>query len=297
MRILCLGEAIVDLVCEHPVSALDQAPSFVPYFGGVAANISVTVARDGADVALAGGTGDDAWGRWLHDRLIVEGVSLTWFCLVANTSTPLAFVTVDQTGEPTFTIHGADGPDALVAIADRLPGAVEETDSLFITSNTLVNDEDFRLTQEARNRALKMGRPVVFDPNLRLHRWRETNFALTRTREMIAESFLVKCNFTEAKALTGESDASRAARAILKAGARSVIITLGPDGAILRGSVEADVPAPRAQIKNTSGAGDTFTGIMLARLLKSDFDPAALIESLPIAIHEATRATERWAAV
>src|SRR3712207_2891942 len=64
VRTLCLGEALVDLVCERPVSGLAQADAFVPHFGGATANVCVTAARLGGDVALAGGAGDDGWGHW-----------------------------------------------------------------------------------------------------------------------------------------------------------------------------------------------------------------------------------------
>ena len=57
MRTLCLGEALVDLVCERPVASIAEADAFVPRFGGAIANVAVTAARRGADVALAGGVG------------------------------------------------------------------------------------------------------------------------------------------------------------------------------------------------------------------------------------------------
>ena len=79
MRTLCVGEALVDLVCERPVASISEADAFVPRFGGAIANVAVTAARRGADVALAGGVGTDAWGAWLHQRLADEGVDLTWF--------------------------------------------------------------------------------------------------------------------------------------------------------------------------------------------------------------------------
>src|SRR5690606_15387081 len=81
MRILCLGETLVDFVCERPVASVGEADAFVPHFGGAIANAAVTAARRGARVALAGGAGRDAWGRWLHDRLAAEGVDLSFFAL------------------------------------------------------------------------------------------------------------------------------------------------------------------------------------------------------------------------
>ena len=69
MSVLFLGEAIVDLVCEQPVREVTDAPAFVPHCGGAIANAALVAARYGADVGLAGGVGEDAWGRWLEERL------------------------------------------------------------------------------------------------------------------------------------------------------------------------------------------------------------------------------------
>src|SRR3954470_5240936 len=106
MRTLCVGEALVDLVCEHPVDALVQADAFVPHFGGAAATVAVTAARRGADVALAGGVGDDPWGAWLRERLAAERVGLEGFAGAEGHQTPVAFVTIDAQGEPSFAIYG-----------------------------------------------------------------------------------------------------------------------------------------------------------------------------------------------
>jgi sugar/nucleoside kinase (ribokinase family) len=57
--IVCLGEALVDLICERPVTSFAKADSFAPHFGGALANVAA--GRAGADAALAGGAGDDEW--------------------------------------------------------------------------------------------------------------------------------------------------------------------------------------------------------------------------------------------
>ena len=143
---LCLGEALVDLVCEHPASGLAEADSFVPHFGGAVANVTVTAARLGASVALAGGAGDDAWGAWLAGRLTAEGVDLEWFELVEDLATPIAFVVVDDRGEPSYAIYGEGIAALIVAAGPRLDEAVEECDALFFSSNTLAGDDERALT-------------------------------------------------------------------------------------------------------------------------------------------------------
>ena len=297
MRTLCLGEALVDLVCERPVAGVGDAGAFVPHPGGAAANVCVVAARHGGRVALAGGAGDDTWGRWLRERLRVEGVGLDWFVLVEGAPTAVAFVTVDAAGEPGYLVYGAGMHAAVEAAAERLPAAVEACDALALTSNTLVEEGERAATLAARERALELGRPVVFDANLRLHRWPHPGRAATVARECVPGAFLVKCNREEAERLSGESDPDRAAAGLLAAGARNVVVTLGAGGAILRGELRADVPGAAAQVVDASGAGDALLGVLIARLGQSRYYTPTLAAALPDAVREAARTTERWGAV
>jgi fructokinase len=297
MAVLCLGEALVDLVCEHPVASLAEADAFVPHPGGAMANVAVTAARHGARVALAGGAGEDAFGHWLRDRLAGEGVSLEWFSLVEGAPTPVAFVAVDAHGEPSFLIYGAGIHAAVAAAAERLPEAVEAADALVFASNTLVEEGERDATMAARERALELDRPVLFDPNLRLHRWEHPGRAASVSRACVPGAFLVKCNRAEAELLTGEADPDRAAAGLVAAGARHVVITLGAAGAILRGEIRASTPGVPADVIDATGAGDAFFGVLIARLAGSEFYGASLAAALPEAAREAARATERWGAL
>lgn len=294
---LCLGEALVDLVCEHPASGLREADSFVPHFGGAVANVAVSAARIGADVALAGGAGDDEWGAWLAGRLAEEGVDLRWFELTPGLATPVAFVVVDEDGEPSYAIYGEGIEALIVAVGPRIEEAVEASDGLFFSSNTLAGEAERALTLRAREKALELGRPVCFDPNLRLHRWDSIERALESARACVPGSLLMRCNREEARLITGEEDEAFAAQALVAAGARAVVVTCGPHGAIVRGEVEADVPGARAEPVSTVGAGDALTGVLLARLREAGFDPRALRDALPEGVEVAARATERWGAV
>src|SRR4051794_32592682 len=105
MPLLSLGEVLVDLVCEQPADGLTDATAFAPHFGGAGANVAVAAARAGGSAGVAGGVGDDPWGRWLLERLRAEGVDTTHFELDASRQTPIAFATVTAAGEPTFSIY------------------------------------------------------------------------------------------------------------------------------------------------------------------------------------------------
>jgi sugar/nucleoside kinase (ribokinase family) len=298
MRTLLLGECLVDLVCERPVASLTEATSFVPHFGGAVANVAVVAARRGADVALAGGAGDDAWGAWLRDRLAAEGVDLSWWRMVEGVQTPLATVAVDADAQPHFAIYGDAIGATIEAVGPLLRNAVESCDALFLASNTLVGEPERALSMQAREQALELQRPVIFDANLRLHRWAEPALAASIAREFVGGAFLVKANAEEARLLTGERDAAAAAESLLAAGARNAIVTLGADGAVLRGEGPAlDVPGVPAMALDTTGAGDTFSGVVLARLAATGYYLPAIGAALADAAQAASRATEHWGAV
>src|SRR5829696_9758223 len=116
MPFLMLGEALVDLVCEQAADGLADAASFAPHFGGAAANVAVSAARSGGRAALAGGAGEDAWGRWLLERLRGERVDTRFFALDEGRQTPVAFATVTVQGEPSFSIYGEGISAALEAL-------------------------------------------------------------------------------------------------------------------------------------------------------------------------------------
>lgn len=294
---LCLGEALVDLVCEAPVAGLAEAGAFVRAPGGAAANVATVAARNGARVALAGGAGDDAWGRWLRDRLAGEGIDLTWFTLRKEARTPVAFVTVDGDGEPRYALYGEDNRAVLHALDGRVEAALHACDGLFLTSNPLVDPDERELVLALREQAVADGKAVIFDPDIRLHRWSLRSRAQEMANACVKGALLVRATAAEAELMTGEADPEMAARTLLKAGARLVVLTRGADRAILRGELRADVPAVPARVRSTMGAGDTLTGILLARLERSGYYPAAVAAALPEAVQAAARVTERWTAL
>ena len=63
----------------------------------------------------------------------------------------------------------------------------------------------------ARELALELERPVIFDPNLRLHRWRSHADAAASANACVPGALLVRANAAEAELMTGEEDPERAA--------------------------------------------------------------------------------------
>jgi sugar/nucleoside kinase (ribokinase family) len=292
---LCLGEAIVDLICERPGASFAAAARFARHLGGVTANTAVFAARAGAPVAIAGAVGDDRWGRWLLERLGDERIDVSRLRPRAGEATQLAFVALDAAGEPEYRLYPSAASPLAGVTPQLLDDAVANAGALLIGSNTLSEAVERELTMYARASALARGRPIVLDCNLRLHRWPSEREAVEAVLECVPGARLVRANAREAIAITGESDPNAAARRLLALGAALAVVTLGADGVLLRGrdGLHARVSAPVVAVRSVVGAGDAFTGTLLAALGGGD---EGVRDARPAALQAAARACERWGA-
>jgi fructokinase len=295
-NVLCLGDALVEMICERPVSSLAQAEMFVPHFGGSGASIALMAARSGAGMALAGGVGDDEWGHWLRDQLERSGVDLRHFKLIEDMPTALALTTLDHGGQPTRRLYG----EVLATVVNALWGGVEEavegSGGLYISTGTLVGEAERQVTMKARERSLALEHPVIFDPRLQLRRWSSKADAAASANACVPGALLVRATAADARLMTGEDDLERASLALRKAGARNVVITNGPGGAILRGKIRLDVDGVPARVVSKIGTGDALMATLLARLQVTGFYEPAIAAALREAMVAAAQACERWGA-
>jgi sugar/nucleoside kinase (ribokinase family) len=295
--LLCIGEALVDLICPDPVTDGASASRFEAHFGGALANVAVAAARTGAPVALAGGCGDDEWGRFLRERLRSEGVSLDFHTVVPDCRTPFAFATLDTRREPSFRIHG-DGIEAgIETLRGREAELAGSAGAIAIGSNTLPDEGSRAITLEVCRAARDDGVPVLFDPNLRRGRWPDLDLARELCLEIAGHAALLKCNAGEARWLAGEEGAPEdLAEALLELGPRLVVITAGPDAAIARGACRATAAPPDVAMVSPLGGGDVLMGTLAGGLHAQGWSLEEAGPALERAVDAAAEACSRLGA-
>ncbi len=175
--LICVGEALVDLICPDPLDDPAEASRFEVHFGGALANVAVAARRAGAAAELAGGCGDDEWGRYLRERLTAEGVGLAFHALVPGAPTPYAFATLDRQAEPAFRVQADGIEQGIATLAGREEELVEAAGAIVVGSNTLPGEGSREITFDVCRAAARAGTPVVFDPNLRPGRWADLDLA------------------------------------------------------------------------------------------------------------------------
>lgn len=255
--IAVLGSANLDLVVRQPRLPRPGETMFGSGFttvpGGKGLNQAVAAARAGGDVAFVGAVGDDAFGVQLRERLAVDGVDVS------------ALRTVD---EPTGTAHIAvlDGGENSIVVVPGANGAVRELDpadaavldaARFVVAQF---ERPLPLIRSAFARARAAGAVTVLTPA-----------PVSDPGDLLELTDLLIPNAAEACELAGVGDPEAAARALSRRGP-TIVMTRGAEGALIarQGEVVAEVPARRVSPIDTTAAGDTFTGVLVARLAAGD---------------------------
>lgn len=233
--------------------------------GGKGANQAAAAARIGGRTALLARVGGDAFGELLLSAQRAAGTDVTPVIVDDAARTGTAMIIVDPDGDNSIVV--SPGANAALTPQD-VAGAKEVIASSAVVSLQLeIPMESVRAAAAAAEQA---GTRVVLNPSP------APEAALAPELVAVADPLVV--NEHEARLLSGRADGTPAewARALRDLGARSVVVTLGGDGAlVLDTSGTSEVPGVRVKAVDTTGAGDAFTGALATRLARGDSLPEA----------------------
>lgn len=91
-------------------------------------------------------------------------------------------------------------------------------------------------------------------------------------------------------AITATDDPRAAADELAAMGAELAVVTLGTEGAVIRGACDAQAPTVEVEVVTTLGAGDAFMGALVAGIAERGWDAARAGEALAPALAAAARA-------
>jgi fructokinase len=268
MKVLCIGEALIDMICTDRGSRLADGQNFLKKAGGAPANVAAAIAALGGEVDMAAKVGKDPFGQHLIDLLKVMGVSTKWVIQDPNSFTTFAFVSLMEDGERDFYFNrGADGQ---LSISDLSNLDLKEYGIVHFGSATGFLPGPLQATYiDLLNKAKAAGALISFDPNYRhLLFPNNTNSFVTQSWHFIQSCDFFKLSDEEAMLITGLESVTAAAEA-LRAKTNAVFaITLGKEGTLLATSTGTEIikSIPITPVDAT-GAGDAFVGAVLYQLL------------------------------
>ncbi len=266
-KILCIGEALIDMICTDKGKPLSAGENFLKKPGGAPTNVAAAIAALGGEVELAAKVGVDPFGDHLVAVMKSFGVSTKHMLQDENHFTTFAFVSLMENAERDFYFNrGADG---YLNTADIDAINMDEFSIVHFGSATgfLPGDLQGAYISLLKN-SLDKKLFISFDPNYR-HLLFQHN-----TASFIKQSwnFLEHCHFfkvsdEEAIMLTGAATVEAAATAFLQKTSAVFAITLGKDGTMLGlGGTTHIIPSIAIKPVDTTGAGDAFTGAVLYQL-------------------------------
>ena len=262
LDIVSIGEILIDLT-QTSVDARG-IPQFAANPGGAPANVAVAARRLGAKTAFIGKVGRDGFGRYLRSVLEENGVDAHLLLEDGHALTTQAVVTVDASGERSFTFYRENTADVRLS-PDEVQ--VPETRILHFGSVSLTAEPSRSATLEAARAAKAAGALVTYDPNYRANLWPDEAAAVTQIKAALPLADVLKVSDEELLLLTGTADLERGTEALAGYGIPLIFVTLGGDGAFFRyGDICGRVPGFSVTVADTNGAGDTFFAAVLFRL-------------------------------
>jgi len=259
--LLSCGDALIDFL---PAKSADGRDALLPMVGGSCLNIAIGMARLGAPAGFVGGISTDLFGQMIAGHAEASQVELRYATRAARPTT-LAFArTIDgearyafydeETASRHWTYHKGSVPFA-------------EIDAIHFGSTTLVNAhgsaQALAMVEEARGSST-----ISFDPNCRPSLVHDKVGYVRRMDDLAARADIVRLSDSDFAYLYGGSDYAAKATTLLAAGTRLFIVTHGADGVRSwhRHAGAIKVKAPRVDVVDTIGAGDSFQAALLFAL-------------------------------
>ena len=269
--IVAIGEVLIDLT-QKGVDELGVG-QYASNPGGASANLAVAAARLGASTAFVGKVGKDAFGKYLRAVLEENSVDTTGLLEDPTEHTTLAVVSVDETGERSFTFYRDPSADVNLKAEEIPAGLLKDTRILHFGSVSLTAEPARSSTLYATRTARENGFLVSYDPNYRASLWHSEEEAVREMKNALPLCDILKISDEELPLLTGTTDPAAGSELLLGLGIRLIFVTLGANGAFFRlGEHTGSVPGIRVKVGDTNGAGDTFFGAALSRLVHEDLD-------------------------
>lgn len=260
--ILVCGEALIDLFIGGPSQTGLSAEAVA---GGSPFNVAIGIGRLGRPAAFLSTLSEDAFGVFLAGKLAESGVSASYLQRCPNPTT-LSVVATSASGQPQYSFYAPDSADRALR-PEALPSHLPSDINAIAAASYALGVEPIASAIETLLRREAGSRVISLDPNVRPRVVGDLQIYRERFERLLAYASVVKASDEDIELLYPGQTLVAAARAWLQHGPRLVIVTRGAEGplAVFGGSV-IERAAPRVDVVDTVGAGDTFHAGLLSWL-------------------------------
>ena len=188
--VVALGEILIDFTyygkSEGGMKLFEQNP------GGAVANVLSAVSNLGGKTAFIGKVGTDMHGEFLCETLNTQGIDSSSVVKSPDAFTTLAFVSLNEAGERSFSFARKLGADTLLTFDEISPDKLENTQVFHIGSLSLTDEPSRTATFKAVEAAKKSGAVISYDPNYRAILWENEEKAKEGMRSVLKYADFIK---------------------------------------------------------------------------------------------------------
>jgi 2-dehydro-3-deoxygluconokinase len=266
--LLCMGEPMLEFnqLPRRP----DGAQHYLEGHGGDTSNAAIAAARQGARVGYITALGQDMPGDSFMALWEREGVDASTVLRTDRWLTGVYFVTHDELGHH-FLHYRTNSAASMYTAADLPETAVAGARMFYVSGisqgiSTTSADAVFAAIDMARRNGVK----VAYDTNYRPRLWPPERAAAVMHAAMARADYALP-GIEDVQILTGLTDPDVILDFYLRLGAEVVVLKMGETGAILATPEHrVRIPSHAVHVVDATGAGDTFCGSFLARILAGD---------------------------
>ena len=272
--VIAFGEALIDFtdigIDENGIRAFQQNP------GGAPANVACACSKLGIKTAFMGKVGRDMHGDFLVETFEEYNVDTSCIARDEKAFTTLAFVSLSDTGERSFSFSRYKSADVNIEPGDIDFDAIKNSTVFHFGSLSLTDEPSKSTCLECVEFARANGVLVSYDPNYRPLLWESKEIACREMASVLPMVDIIKISDEEIELICNTKDPDEAAKFLHEKGIKIVLITLGGKGAYISvGKSSAIIPTKATTVVDTTGAGDSFLGGFLYKLL---FDNAGKLD-------------------
>ena len=257
-KILIVGSYNTDLMSKtpwlpkHGETVLGGPFKLGP--GGKGSNQAVAAARLGAEVCFVGCIGEDYFGEIARNNFIKEKINIDYLKVSKTQHTGMAFILVDdKTAENMIVVAPGSNMEIDIPLVENTRDLIMSADIVLLQLEIPVEivEHVINLVYKS-NHTISILNPA---PGKKLE------------KKVLEKISLMTPNRSELELITNQNvntveEAEKAAKEIISAGVKDVVVTLGKEGALVVNSKKiTHVPTfGEVKIVDTTGAGDAFNG-------------------------------------
>lgn len=262
--LIAIGEVLIDFIPDKTGCNFEDVKSFSPKTGGAPANVCGAFSVLGGKSKIITQLGNDLFGRKIEKELKDFGIDTSFISFTDKANTALAFVSLENNGDRTFSFYRNPSADMLFCEDQIKEDMFDDAYALHFCSVSLGNFPMKGAHRKAIEAAAKKGLLISFDPNLRFPLWKNKEELFKTVHEFIPMSDIIKISDEELEFLTGEKMLENALPKLFKGNVKLIIYTCGSKGAYACTKTEkAFSPCKKVKAADTTGAGDGFVGSFL----------------------------------